>query len=865
MLTKPSDMLDHALAYASRGWPVFALNRMSKVPIKDSAAYKDATCDEALIRAMWQPDARRNIALASGRDGGFWVLDLDSDKKTGRHGRERLMELEAEFGRLPDTPRQRTPSGGNHLFFAWPDDGLDLPRSIRFDEGMDALGERVEKGEVVGGYLVVAPSARKDGVYEWDRSIADVDPPQAPKWLLDRIRERWKKSERAPSYRPSSNGGTSRYGRTTLINECARVAANMSHQHTYLFRASAEIGNYIAGGEINEAEAYPALLNAARQMVNTNPNKPWYDKQLHRTIVDGLKKGMISPKSAPPLANGYVHHDPETGEIYEDEPIHEEDDPPKEEKKKEKPSDPVFDNVPFRMLGHNRGTYFYLPIGGGQIVGLRSHEHTPLRLLAIAPLNYWYSARRSNLDGPITAAQWQHFANGLIHAQHDEGIFEEIRIRGRGAWMDGKRVVVHTGSEIIVEGEAIAITKINSRFVYEAAPPWEFGFSDPATTAEAHRLVEVCDRLTWEDNLSGALLAGWCVLAPVSGALKWRPHIWNVGPTGSGKSTVQTEIVGRVVGPAAIKFDGKTTEAAMRQNMGFDARPVLLDEAEGEDTDAAKRMQAILDLARVSSSGGVVSKGSSTHRAVNFVVRSCFCFSSIHASIRFQADESRITKLALRRNSGEKKDEHFRELMIDINAWFTPEYASRMFARTVKYLPTLLKNVEIFTSVASIVLGSRRAADQLGGMLAGLYLCHSPNMVTLQNAEAFIRKHKWNEHLSLDSQDDEVRLFRYLMSRSMRVLTNDGPREFSIGQMIDEGQHTRELAAMGIKSDGVTIFIATSSDRLAEVLKEKPNWQADWKSGLMRLPGAGKTPAPIYFAPGLNARAVTLPRELLRG
>lgn len=655
-------------------------------------------------------------------------------------------------------------------------------------------------------------------------------------------------------YKPAThlNGGTLPYVKKAYSNAFANIAASIPNstdgngRNVVLNREAHGLFGLVKGGYLPET-VRSDLFAAA--------------------LAKGLKRGEIEATLDSAWGKAEARHPPEHRSkpiefLRRDDPepsVETHDDPT------EKPQPQVrrAENMPFRMLGHNRGTYFYLPSGGGQVVALKAHEHTALRLLALAPLTYWEGLRMNADTNKVTEYQWQQIANGLIQSQIQEGIFEEIRLRGRGAWMDAKRVIVHTGSEVIVDGEPTSVTRVNSRFVYEAAPPWEFGFGDAAETQEAYRLVEICERLTWEDPLSGSLLAGWCVVAPVSGALAWRPHIWISGPSGSGKTTAQNDIVGRVVGPAAIKFEGKTTEASIRQNLGFDARPVIMDEAEGEDQDSARRMQGVLDLARVASSGGVISKGSASHRAVNFVVRSCFCFSSIHASIRHHADESRITRLGLRKNAVDA-DAHYRELIADINRYFTTEYASRMFARTVKYLPVLLKNSQVFTSSASILLKSRRAADQLGPMLAGLYLCHSAKEVTADTAEKFIAKHEWADHLALDSQSDEYRLFSYVMSRNIRVMTNDGPREMTIGQAVEDGSYAKELGALGIRISGQDIWIANTSDRLSELLRDKPQWQADWKRSLILLPGAKRNEKPEYFAPGLVQRATVLSRGLLR-
>lgn len=538
------------------------------------------------------------------------------------------------------------------------------------------------------------------------------------------------------------------------------------------------------------------------------------------------------------------------------------------------PDDHEPSKVPFRYLGYNRDQFYYLPEGKGQIVALKAGEHRELRLLELADMNYWRTSLRLPNDAKIAKEEWLMLADGLMRNSEHTGIFDETKVRGRGAWVDGTNVVVHTGSEVIIDRKATPLRAVKSRYVYEAAPQWEFGFGKAAGSQEAHKLVQICERLTWAEKMSGALLAGWCVIAPVSGALKWRSHIWITGSASSGKSTVLNDIVGRIVGPAAERFDGKTTEAAVRQNMGYDARPVIMDEAEGEDEAGIIRMQGLLDLARVSSSGGVMSKGGANHRPVKFYIRSSFCFSAINTSVRHYADESRISKLVLVPNKSSSRDEHYADLKRDIDATFTLEFASRMFARTIDNLPTLLKNIDVFTSAAAVEFQSRRAADQLGPMLAGYYLCHSTAKISHEQAVEFIRRHDWTDYLALGSETDESRLFQFLMSRQIRVTTATGAADVTIGVALEQAKsdagdrktpYAAALAARGIKYEDGMIGISDSAENTRALFREKPEWSADWKRPLRNLPGAMKSTKAERFGPGMVTKVTWLPYGLLDG
>jgi len=533
---------------------------------------------------------------------------------------------------------------------------------------------------------------------------------------------------------------------------------------------------------------------------------------------------------------------------------------------------------PFRILGFNKGVYYYYPRATQQVVALSAASHTKAHLLTLAPLDYWSRNYPGRNGFDLDAA-----ADALIAGAHRAGLFTPERLRGRGAWRDrgaakdGRMgIVIHTGPLAYLDGRACDPAEIDGDYIYEAAPALVTTttsghvLAEPASTAEANRLVRICKRLAWENELSGDLLAGWCIIALICGVLSWRPHIWITGPAQAGKSTVLKDIIGRVVGFFALYMDGKTTEAGIRQLLGADARPVILDEVESEDMAAAQRVQHILDMARVSSSGGTVVKGSTAGRPVTYTLRACFCFSSINTAVSHYADETRISKLVLRRNEAPDAEEHYRQLTTDIDAWFTPDYAARMLARTVAYLDVLLGNADTFKTAAARILQSRRAADQIGTMLAGLYLCYSTKAISVEEAEAWIRARNWHDHTALDAAGDEMRLLERLATRRLRVPTAAGIREVTIGQAIiavhdnpeSYGDWAAELGAHGFKLDGNHLLIANNASPLKKMLEGTP-WSADWLRPLRMLPGAEAAPN-TYFSPGIKSRATRLPVALLR-
>lgn len=894
MLAK-GNMLTAALGYAKRGWPVFPCNENSDAPgvkvrkektpyvgrdkdpvtgkpVDGTGGVSKATTDEKQIREWWGKWPNALIGVRLGAEAGLWVLDYDPKGEALEDIERRAVDA---VGELPAGPRSKTQSGGAHLWFKWPTNGDVVKNSAKRLANVDWRGE--------GGYVIVPPSRMTNGnSYEWELAPDVVDFPEAPPGLMDLVMKRGKfappKSAPKPAgIVPVTDEAIRRYCVAALDRAVTRVAALPDGQRNQGINDNAlGIGHLVGAGGLAYDEAFEALRAAAYAWGIGDDDKAL---KPGGTLERAIKDGMVHPanlahvgqRQRAPRAERRQEvpagYDPETGEEL---PLPaEREQPPAFESEPEyhEPDAEDFRRLPFRALGYNRENYFYYSDSKRQITILKAKEHTSLQLLQLANLNQW--ADFIDTRGKLSEEQWKQIANSLIQMCHSKGIFIETNARGRGAWMDGGKVVVHTGDSLRVSGDIVPLTAMRGRYIYEAAEPWEFEYGSPASNEAAHALVEICERLTWVDPISAALLAGWNVVAPVCGALPWRPHIWITGPSRSGKTTAVNDICGRIAGPAAIRFDGKTTEPAIRQKMGFDALPIILDEAESEDQAAVARMQNILDLARVSSSGGVVAKGGQNGRGVQYVARSSFLFSSINTGLKHHADESRVSRLVLQKNSAHDALEHYQELVRIVERTFTPEYAGAMFSRTVANLPTLLGNIETFKTAAATVFRDRRAADQLAPMLAGFYLCHSTRAISSADAEAFIRKHNWSDHLGLNDTSDEMRLFSYLMSRRVRVNVGGAPKDVSVGQAIENtrddmvGQHYVDaLGPRGIRVDWESVTISNTADGIAEWLSGHPVGR-DWQRPLAMIEGAEKTKSAVYFAPGLTTRGVVLPLTLL--
>jgi putative DNA primase/helicase len=527
------------------------------------------------------------------------------------------------------------------------------------------------------------------------------------------------------------------------------------------------------------------------------------------------------------------------------------------------------ESLPFRILGHYRGIYYYLPESTQQIVGLSAYKHTSLQLMSLADRSFWHEK-----FGDRSKVAWEEAATWLMSSCAEKGLFTPLNIRGVGAWVDDGKPVMHLGDKVWIEDKAYKPTEVSGKYIYNAELPIDMPRHDPATNTQAHQLIKICEKLTWENKLSAELLAGWCVIAPVCGALRWRPHLWVTGSSQAGKSTVMKRIIGQIVGPIAIPCEGSTTEAGLRQTLQHDARPVIFDEAESENERAIQTMQRIIELARIASSGGEVIKGSSGGAATAFVIRSCFCFSSINTAIDHYADASRISKLVLRRNEAPDSKEHYDNILLDIAKHLSGDFPARLFARSVANINTLLKNIDTFTDAAAIQFKNQRAADQIGALLAGAWLCRDTREIGLQEALDWLAVHESIEsYTALEATSDETRLLAHIATSRIRAGTVDK----TIGELIEEVTkepalthhdctQNKELGRYGIKvtygeENGWQFIISNKSSALSKILESTP-WYSDWVRPLRSLKEA-QAIDPIYFSPGLTHRGTVMPVALL--
>jgi len=326
-------MLQNALAFAARGWPVFPCHPESKQPllkgdhdsdgnlIPNSGGVKKASCDDDQVRAWWKRWPSAMIGLPTGRAIGAFVVDIDAgaDKTTGEiyEAAGLQIALETAIGvQLPPTLFCNTPRGGVHLYYALPDGAAPGNRT-------DLLGKKSRidiRGE--GGYVIAPPSLRKDGnAYQW--GVADDTAPAiAPAALLDLVFRRGRFAE-APAAAQGSGEGSGigaraaaavkppagqagdasiaageeavrKYGLSALDAELQAVrGAQTGGRNDALNIAALKLAQLVAAGALNEAFVRAALENAAAECGLIKDDGL---RAVRATIESGFRKGRSQPR-----------------------------------------------------------------------------------------------------------------------------------------------------------------------------------------------------------------------------------------------------------------------------------------------------------------------------------------------------------------------------------------------------------------------------------------------------------------------------------------------------------------------------------------------------------------------------------------
>lgn len=524
----------------------------------------------------------------------------------------------------------------------------------------------------------------------------------------------------------------------------------------------------------------------------------------------------------------------------------------KQEKALEKQyTEPKSNIIPFKILGRHAKKCYYM-LADGQIYDFSPASHNKQVLIALAPYDFWADAYPSDRGGIATdeAVSW------LLRQSEHMG-FNAKSVRGRGAWMDAGRVIVHQGQSIyeVESGEEYKTDDFQSEYLYPRSNYINAKKCDKLNDNSAKKILNIFENIPAETPLQASLLAGWVVCSQICGILDWRPHIWLTGSKSTGKSWVVSKIIKPLMGANVVFVQSSTTEAGIRQTIKADSLPVLFDEAEGNTERSRGNIQRVLELARQASSseGGIIAKGTTAGEAMDFMVRSCFCFSSIIDGVVQNSDKSRITAIEINKKRYGSDAQY--AALIEAKKVLTPDFCAGFYWRVVSMAETIKNNASVLADAIGAIVNDSRAGEQLGALLAGYIALHTSDALDDKNVNIWLSLFNFSEYAAqYADQDDAGACLDAIMSYHIE----HGDRKANIGELCKRAYDTsmydddfryinKSLAVYGLRvMDDKRLYIANKNERLRKLLSETP-YSVAWDKALARLDGAIRTSSTVSF------------------
>lgn len=540
-----------------------------------------------------------------------------------------------------------------------------------------------------------------------------------------------------------------------------------------------------------------------------------------------------------------------------------------------KPKDLYYDDTYFRVLGVQGDTHYYYKKLTSQIIEFKPSHYDSKHLINLAPLSWW------QVNYPDkSGANWVQATDDLCRLQEKVGVFDSSKIRGRGAWFDRGRTVLHLGNVLFTNGQLVDIDDFESDYFYEKAPSLAVKVQTVLPKEDAEKFIKLCRMARWEKSCYGDILAGWIFSALVCGAMPFRSHLYLVGAAGTGKSWMLDNVIKRVMGNIALSVSSKSTEAGIRDALGGDIRPIIFDEAEAENQQDKMRMQAVFDLARNGSSeksDAIVKFGA------KYVCRSSFLFASINSSMNKTADMSRTAFIKLANSPLNKSTElkqadndKFRELESFASRLLTDEYCRCLLARAISIVPVLRKSHAVIADIAARDFGSRRLGDQMAMIIAGLWALQSDEVIDEANARNLIRFTCMQEDKAdSDEKTQEENALDHLLFSTVETQSKVGNKKIMLNLLIavitgSENVDGIDIAAarLDLASKGIVIgnmgarqymYLSVNRSALPAKLFAQTEWESGWIDALCRIEEVEKIKQNKYFARTLTSRAIAIP------
>lgn len=348
--------------------------------------------------------------------------------------------------------------------------------------------------------------------------------------------------------------------------------------------------------------------------------------------------GLDPPENAPQRPRGGDSGGPSGGDA-----------PPPRGREK-RPTGEIWKGCPVRPLGVNGGAAYYLDVHGQMRPIVKHDAQSIMSLFGKKIPSLCFAFPQFDKDGNRKPHRFDQTgaAMDMMAAASERGLFDpDGSVRGVGAWRDDDgQLIYHTGDRLILpEGETDPQTHHGR--IYPAYPPIPHPAPPDLAADPVPELRALLSTWNWaRPDIDPMICLGMIGIQMLGGALDWRPTFWLTGARAAGKSTFQ-KLIELLHGPKGMVQSSDATKSGITARLGHSSLPVGLDELEPGDEGSGKE-KAIIDLARIASSGGQWFRGTADQKGASGNVYSAFMFSSILIPGALNAaDLSRLIILSL--------------------------------------------------------------------------------------------------------------------------------------------------------------------------------------------------------------------------
>jgi hypothetical protein len=473
--------------------------------------------------------------------------------------------------------------------------------------------------------------------------------------------------------------------------------------------------------------------------------------------------------------------------------------------------------------------------------------------VGLAPIDFWqkqFPGRENSrsLFDSIAVGE------ALIGACKRSGPFNPQKVRGRGVWLENEKVIVNLGDPIPGDAQ-------HQYLCFEPLPVRQVKEFDVA------RLKAFLELFNFRNPQDAQLLFGWLTIAPICGALERRPHCFIYGPPNCGKTTLHT-LAYRLLTPLVVSTDGQSSEAGIRQTMGPDSLPVIIDEFESDQVRG--NLGGVLRLARSAySSETPVLRGTPEGKALVFCLRATFLFAAVNPAGLSQADESRIFQIEMIRHES------------------SPDVAKQIASEETFFADKGPYWCGYMAGLASLI---PPAIDEFRRALPGLESRHRQNLATLlagafvalnraipSAAEATTIAQEFSptiaHHAEPFERDDALECLDHLFSHQVDnnetlgnwIMDEAKARQNGNQQYLTKARELRNFDIV-IRGEGNEpgLFLMNGSSAIDRVFDGTIWARGGWKKALRKIDGYFTPANPIHFASvRRKARAIGLPLDLI--